>query len=57
MNNNDKETYNSAVCVWCIHKNECTQNKFAVFVYKDRVSMRCPKYEYINKDKETILEK
>lgn len=48
--NNDKKIYNSSICVWCTHKNECSQNKFSVFVYRDQISMRCPSYDYINKN-------
>lgn len=42
----DKEIYNSKVCVWCKHKDDCNKNLFNVFVFRDKVSMNCPRYEF-----------
>lgn len=46
MPQTDKEVYNSKICIYCKHYNECSKNKFKVYVFNDKVSMRCIDYEF-----------
>lgn len=46
--NKDKEVYNSKICIYCKNKDHCNKNLFTVFVIKDKVTMKCVKYEYDN---------
>lgn len=50
MNNfdQDKQTYNDNVCIYCQSKDTCNKNKFKVLVYNDKTTMRCDGYKYIN---------
>lgn len=49
----DKEVYNSKICIYCKNQDICDKNRFGVFVVGDKVTMRCPKYEY-NKPIESL---
>ena len=51
--NRDKEVYNSKICIYCKNQDICDKNCFGVFVVRDKVTMRCPKYEY-NKPIESL---
>lgn len=46
MNNRDKEVYNSKICKFCKNYDKCNKDNFKVFVFRDKISMRCAKYEY-----------
>ena len=43
--NRDKEVYNSKICIYCKNQEICDKSCFGVFVVRDKVTMRCPKYE------------
>lgn len=42
----DKELYNSKMCIYCTHRDDCNKNLFNVFVFRDKVTMNCPRYEF-----------
>ena len=44
--NRDKEIYNSKICIYCKNRDHCSKDLFGVFVIRDKVTMRCPKYDY-----------
>ena len=48
--NNDKEVFNSRICTYCTKRDKCDKNKFTVFVYNEKVTMRCSGYDYELKD-------
>lgn len=46
--NRDKEVYNSKMCIYCKLRESCNKDLFSVFVVRDKVTMRCAKYEFDN---------
>ena len=46
MENSEHSVYVDGVCVWCIHKENCTHDKYVITELLDRITMRCSNYEY-----------
>lgn len=44
----DKEIYNSRICKYCEYNNVCSKDKYKVFTFAGKVTMRCKDYSYIN---------